>query len=65
MLPPQSYRGALSRVAGCPSLCVKLAPNGEIFSDWLRARITEYLGKKPKVKMLAPGVPTPRKNRGA
>lgn len=28
------------------ALRVKLAENGEIYSDWLRARITEYVGEK-------------------
>ena len=43
------------------ALRVKLAEDGANFSDWLRARITEYAGKKPKVKGLARGVPAPRK----
>jgi plasmid stability protein len=33
------------------ALRVRLAENGELYSDWLRARITEYLKeKKPKGK---------------
>jgi hypothetical protein len=45
------------------ALRVKLAEDGANFSDWLRARITEYVGKKPKGKGLARGVPAPRKGK--
>jgi len=48
------------------ALRVKLAEDGANFSDWLRARIAEYVGaKKPKGKGLARGVPAPRKGKGA
>ena len=48
------------------ALRVKLAEDGANFSDWLRARITEYVAeKKRKVKWLAPGVPAPRRKGGA
>ena len=36
------------------ALRVKLAEDGANFSDWLRAKITEYVGK-PKRKLLREG----------
>ena len=47
------------------ALRVKLAEDGANFSDWLRARITVYVGKKPRGKGLARGVPAPRRGKGA
>ena len=37
------------------ALRVKLAEDGSNFSDWLRVRIIEYVGKKPKGKWLVSG----------
>lgn len=44
------------------ALRVKLAEDGATFSDWLRARIMEYVGKggeKGKTPIVMPPVPRP------
>jgi len=44
------------------ALRVKLAEDGTNFSDWLRARIEEYVGKKGKrgkASIVMPPVPRP------
>jgi hypothetical protein len=47
------------------ALRVKLAEDGANFSDWLRVRITEYVGEKePKGKYISPGIPRSGKKRG-
>ena len=45
------------------ALRVKLAQDGALFSDWLRDRITEYVGGKKEVKWKSPGIPAPAKKK--